>query len=121
MATRKTKPPVDHAAEPEGIGGSEPVPQTPVPTRVKAGKVNSKTPGTLAVSLKGLPPFEAPDTAGLSPALAKLADNPRVTIRRPGAPSPEGKCVVYWMQRARSAAVDNHARRICAVAIANES
>ncbi|HXS76419.1 MAG TPA: deoxyribodipyrimidine photo-lyase [Terracidiphilus sp.] len=32
--------------------------------------------------------------------LAQLADNPRVHIRRDGSPRPDGKCVVYWMQRA---------------------
>ena len=33
--------------------------------------------------------------------LLKLADHPRVTIRRAGSPNPEGSCVVYWMQRAQ--------------------
>ncbi len=33
-------------------------------------------------------------------ALAKLAQDPRVTVRREGPPVAEGKCVVYWMQRA---------------------
>ena len=33
-------------------------------------------------------------------ALAKLTQDPRVTIRRDGPPDPNGKCVVYWMQRA---------------------
>ncbi len=33
--------------------------------------------------------------------LARLADNPRVTVRRPGRPRPGGQCVVYWMQRAQ--------------------
>jgi deoxyribodipyrimidine photo-lyase len=32
--------------------------------------------------------------------LAQLADNPRILIRRGGPPRPDGKCVVYWMQRA---------------------
>jgi deoxyribodipyrimidine photo-lyase len=40
--------------------------------------------------------------------LAKLADQPRVLIRRPGAPRKEGKCIVYWMQRAMRI-VDNPA------------
>ncbi len=30
-----------------------------------------------------------------------LADQPRVTIRRPGPPDPDGRCVIYWMQRAQ--------------------
>jgi len=33
--------------------------------------------------------------------LAKLAQDPRVTVRRAGTPDPEGGCVVYWMQRAQ--------------------
>src|SRR5580698_4157076 len=41
-------------------------------------------------------------------ALRKIADNPRVRIRRPGALAPDAKCVVYWMQRAQRA-LDNHA------------
>jgi deoxyribodipyrimidine photo-lyase len=32
--------------------------------------------------------------------LAHLADNPRILVRRDGPPRPDGKCVVYWMQRA---------------------
>jgi deoxyribodipyrimidine photo-lyase len=34
-------------------------------------------------------------------ALRKIADNPRVLVRRGGAPAADGKCVVYWMQRAQ--------------------
>ncbi len=41
-------------------------------------------------------------------AISKLTSNPRVTIRRPGPPNPEGTCVVYWMQRAQRG-VDNPA------------
>jgi deoxyribodipyrimidine photo-lyase len=40
--------------------------------------------------------------------LTKLAQNDRVTLRRKGAPDPEGTCVVYWMQRAQRG-VDNPA------------
>jgi deoxyribodipyrimidine photo-lyase len=32
--------------------------------------------------------------------LARLADQPRVLVRRGGAPRTPSKCVVYWMQRA---------------------
>ena len=46
-----------------------------------------------------------------------LADNPRVTVRRGGEPELEGKCVVYWMQRAQRG-VDNHAIDL-AVQVAN--
>ncbi|MEO6924561.1 MAG: deoxyribodipyrimidine photo-lyase, partial [Bryocella sp.] len=41
-------------------------------------------------------------------ALRELAEDLRVTIRRAGQPAPNGKCVVYWMQRAQRAR-DNHA------------
>ena len=32
--------------------------------------------------------------------LARLADQPRVLVRRSGPPRAGAKCVVYWMQRA---------------------
>ena len=57
-------------------------------------------------------------TTAVPEFLAKLANNPRVTIRRPGAPAPDGKCVVYWMQRAQRG-IDNHAVNL-AVDVANE-
>ena len=131
MAAKKTSPKADHPTEPEGIGGSEPIPEMPVAADGKAdGKAKptakavaratraKAAPDSMAIALKGLPPFEAPDTAGLPEPLARLADNPRITIRRPGAPHPAGKCVVYWMQRAQRG-VDNHAVNL-AVASANE-
>jgi len=37
-----------------------------------------------------------------------LSRHPRVTVRSPGAPDPDGSCVVYWMQRAQRA-LDNPA------------
>ena len=40
--------------------------------------------------------------------LLELTRNPRVTVRRDGAPDSEGACVVYWMQRAQRG-VDNPA------------
>jgi deoxyribodipyrimidine photo-lyase len=40
--------------------------------------------------------------------LARLADRPRVLVRRDGAPREGGRCVVYWMQRAMRI-VDNPA------------
>jgi len=40
-----------------------------------------------------------------------LARNSRVTVRRKGAPDPEGTCVVYWMQRAQRAS-DNPALNV---------
>ena len=137
MATKIRKPAqpteaspssIDEAGGEQGIGGAEPVPPTSVlPGR---GKRSGKTPAnpgepapavlteSMAAALKGLPPFEDPDVTGLPPALTALARNPRVTIRRPGAPDPAGKCIVYWMQRAERG-VDNHAVNL-AVAIANE-
>lgn len=35
------------------------------------------------------------------PDLSKLAEDPRVTVRRNGVPDPDGTCIVYWMQRAQ--------------------
>ena len=40
--------------------------------------------------------------------ITKLSLNPRITVRTSAAPDPEGKCVVYWMQRAQRA-LDNPA------------
>lgn len=40
--------------------------------------------------------------------LEDLSRDPRVTVRRAGAPDPEGRCVVYWMQRSQRVA-DNPA------------
>ncbi len=48
----------------------------------------------------------------------ELRKDARVAVRRDGAPDAEGKCVVYWMQRAQRG-VDNHAVNL-AVAVANE-
>ena len=50
--------------------------------------------------------------------LQKLADNPRITVRQTGPPLKNGKCVVYWMQRAERS-LDNPAVDL-AVAIGNE-
>jgi len=47
-----------------------------------------------------------------------LSLDPRITVRKPGAPNPEGECVVYWMQRAQRA-LDNPALDV-AVDISNE-
>jgi deoxyribodipyrimidine photo-lyase len=33
--------------------------------------------------------------------LDRLASDPRVTVRRPGAPDAEGEAIVYWMERAK--------------------
>lgn len=49
--------------------------------------------------------------------LRKLLSNSRITVRRDGAPNANGKCVVYWMQRAQRG-IDNHAVKI-AVEVAN--
>jgi len=40
--------------------------------------------------------------------LESISADPRVTIRRPGPPDPNSRCVVYWMQRAQRA-LDNPA------------
>ena len=50
-------------------------------------------------------------------ALRELAQDARVTVRRGGTPAREGKCVVYWMQRAQRGR-DNHALDM-AVAVGN--
>ncbi len=47
------------------------------------------------------------EDARVPKALRELAEDARVTVRRGGAPG-EGKCVVYWMQRAQRGR-DNHA------------
>ena len=47
-----------------------------------------------------------------------LSLDPRITVRKPGAPNPEGKCVVYWVQRAQRA-LDNPALDV-AVELGNE-
>ncbi len=52
-----------------------------------------------------------------SGTLDEILRNPRVTVRRQGSHDPEGKCVVYWMQRAQRA-VDNPALEV-AVETAN--
>ena len=49
--------------------------------------------------------------------LLRWAADPRVTVRRSGAPASGGKSVVYWMQRAQRG-VDNHAVDL-AVKVAN--
>ena len=41
----------------------------------------------------------------------ELTQDARITVRRSGAPNPEGRCVVYWMQRAQRA-VDNPALNV---------
>lgn len=48
----------------------------------------------------------------------RLSVDPRITVRRRGQPDANGKCVVYWMQRAQRA-VDNAALEL-AVRLGNE-
>jgi deoxyribodipyrimidine photo-lyase len=50
--------------------------------------------------------------------LKQLADNPRVTVRRGGTPLKDGRCIVYWMQRAQRG-VENPAVDL-AIRIGNE-
>jgi deoxyribodipyrimidine photo-lyase len=52
------------------------------------------------------------------PSLGAILDNARVTVRRPGDPDPEGRAVVYWMQRAQRA--DDNPALDLAIAAANE-
>ena len=49
--------------------------------------------------------------------IERLSCDPRVTVRRAGPPDPNGKCVVYWMQRAQRG-TDNPALEV-AVEAAN--
>jgi deoxyribodipyrimidine photo-lyase len=53
-----------------------------------------------------------------SAELRELSEDARVTVRRSGEPESEGRCVVYWMQRAQRGR-DNHAVDV-AVRAANE-
>lgn len=48
----------------------------------------------------------------------KLAADSRITVRRSGEPNPDGRCVLYWMQRAQRAN-DNPALTV-AIRVANE-
>ncbi len=57
-------------------------------------------------------------SAALPSAIEALSQNPRVTVRRPGVPAKDGKCIVYWMQRAERA-LDNPALDT-AIEVANE-
>jgi len=59
---------------------------------------------------------KAPDN--VPSALRAFANDARVTVRRGGAPDGNGKCVVYWMQRAQRG-YDNHAVDLAA-GVANE-
>jgi deoxyribodipyrimidine photo-lyase len=49
-----------------------------------------------------------PGDAGVPEELRRLAGQPRVLVRRAGAPRKGGRCIVYWMQRAMRA-IDNPA------------
>jgi deoxyribodipyrimidine photo-lyase len=55
--------------------------------------------------------------SSVSEQLIRLSQDARVTVRRDGAPNADGRCVVYWMQRAQRG-VDNHAVDL-AVHVAN--
>lgn len=50
--------------------------------------------------------------------IEQMREEPRVTVRRPGPPDPDGRCVVYWMQRAQRG-MDNPALDL-ALRAANE-
>ncbi|MFN0085936.1 MAG: deoxyribodipyrimidine photo-lyase [Blastocatellia bacterium] len=50
--------------------------------------------------------------------IEQMREEPRVTIRRSGPPDPDGRCVVYWMQRAQRG-LDNPALEL-AIRAANE-
>src|SRR5579859_5432373 len=63
-------------------------------------------------------PAQRPALSILPEAFRRIADTPRVCIRRVGTPATDGKCIVYWMQRAQRG-VDNPALD-CAIDVANE-
>jgi deoxyribodipyrimidine photo-lyase len=58
------------------------------------------------------------DSSEMPEALRRIADNPRVLVRRAGAPVGDAHCVVYWMQRAQRG-VDNPALDV-AIEVASE-
>jgi deoxyribodipyrimidine photo-lyase len=60
---------------------------------------------------------ETTDLTDLPEPLRKIAENPRVFVRRRGSLAPDAKCVVYWMQRAERA-LDNPALDV-AIEVAN--
>src|SRR5579884_2546395 len=59
-----------------------------------------------------------PSMTAASGIFVRLRSDPRIAIRRDGPPDPEGRCVLYWMQRAQRA-LDNPALDT-AVAVGNE-
>jgi deoxyribodipyrimidine photo-lyase len=61
--------------------------------------------------------LRSPPTS-LGMKIETLSLDPRITVRKPGAPNPEGECVVYWMERAQRA-LDNPALDV-AVELGNE-
>src|SRR5271157_6152917 len=58
----------------------------------------------------------SPTSPGME--IKAISLDPRITVRKPGTPNPEGECVVYWMQRAQRA-LDNPALDV-AVELGNE-
>jgi deoxyribodipyrimidine photo-lyase len=67
---------------------------------------------------KSAPAKTSPELPPLPAALQQIADDPRVLVRRAGTPIEDGKCVVYWMQRAERG-LDNPALDT-AIRVANE-
>ena len=57
------------------------------------------------------------EDAALPKAMRELCVSPRVSVRSGGAPDANGKCIVYWMQRAQRGR-DNHALDV-AITLAN--
>ncbi len=73
-----------------------------------AGKTRAAKAGSPEVQAGPRVWHEAPETGPMPEALQRLATDARVTVRRGGEPLPEGKCVLYWMQRAERG-IDNPA------------
>ena len=68
--------------------------------------------------MKKLPLTNKTGTEGLPGSLQSYLSDLRITVRRGGAPVKDGRCVVYWMQRAQRG-VDNPALDL-AIALGNE-
>ncbi len=113
-------PPGESGADPAAKAMSEPDPSalSHHPAReaaIHAAAEARQSPKSRTARAKSEPDRKAREAAAaahlhpdLPSALRALAADDRVTVRRDGPPDPDGKTVVYWMQRAERA-VDNHA------------
>jgi deoxyribodipyrimidine photo-lyase len=87
----------------------------------KAGNTPAKKASGRKASAEAAPAralHALPDAGPMPEALAKLAADPRITVRRGGEPPKDARCVVYWMQRAQRG-IDNPALDV-AIRLGNE-